>query len=117
MLDVEFKYGKKYRFRFNSSKSQVMIFGSRKGNKQQKELKFRLGENELEIVEYYKYLGLLLDKNFSWKAHLSKILEKARRRMQALCGLGLREGISAKVMLRGWEVLVRPILECGGEIW
>ena len=37
--------------------------------------------------------------------------------MQALSGLGLREGISVKAMLRGWEVLVRPIIEYGAEIW
>ena len=31
--------------------------------------------------------------------------------------MGLKKGISAKAMLRGWEVLVRPILEYGAEIW
>ena len=30
---------------------------------------------------------------------------------------GLREGISARAVLRGWEVLVRPCLEYGAEIW
>ena len=64
-----------------------MIFGSRK-----REEKFYLGKRELEIVEYYKYLGLLLDTNFKWKAHRAKILDKARKRMKTLCGLGLREG-------------------------
>jgi len=29
----------------------------------------------------------------------------------------LREGISARAMMRGWQVLVRPILEYGAEIW
>ena len=61
MLDVVYNYSKKYRFRFNQSKSNIMIFG-RKYNQ-----KFRLGENELEAVDSYKYLGLLLDKNFTWK--------------------------------------------------
>ena len=37
--------------------------------------------------------------------------------MQALSGLGLRQGVSAKAMLRGWEVLVRPVIEYGAEIW
>jgi len=88
-----------------------MIFG-RKGKD-----KFYLGDTELEIVEFYKYLGLVLDKKFTWKAHKTKILEKARRRMRSLCGLGLKEGVSARAMLRGWQVLVRPILEYGVEIW
>jgi hypothetical protein len=34
--------------------------------------KFKLGESILEVVDNYKYLGLLLDKNFTWKNHLKK---------------------------------------------
>jgi hypothetical protein len=111
MLDVVHKYSKIFRFRFNKGKSNVMIFG-RKCDK-----KFRLGESELDIVESYKYLGLVLEKNFTWKAHLQKVLDKARKRMRALCGLGLRKGVSARAMLRGWEVLVRPLMEYGAEVW
>ena len=91
--------------------SEVMMFGTKS-----KKERFRLGESELKIVETYKYLGLVLDKNFTWRAHLQKVCDKARKRMQALSGLGLREGVSAKAMLRGWEVLVRPVLEYGAEI-
>ena len=89
MLDAVYDYSKKFRFRFNKDKSNVMVFG-RKGKE-----RFYLGESELEIVEFYKYLGLILDKKFSWKGHKTKILEKARKRMMALCGLGLKEGVSA----------------------
>ena len=95
MLDVVYKYSRKYRFRFNQDKSNVMFFG-RKSKKQ----KFYLGKSQLKVVNKYKYLGLVLDQRFSWKAHLEKILEKARKRVQALGGLGLKEGISARAMLR-----------------
>ena len=66
----------------------------------------------MRIVDFYKYLGLVLDKNFSWKEHLEKILDRARKRLKALCGHGLREGISARALLRGWRVV-----EYGAEIW
>src|ERR1700722_10272407 len=112
MLDAVFQYSQKYRFRFNKEKSNVMIFGKKKSREN-----FYLGESELEVVANYKYLGLVLDNIFSWKLHLEKTLEKARKRTKALCGLGLREGISAKAVLRGWQVLVRPRLEYGAEIW
>ena len=29
----------------------------------------------------------------------------------------MREGVSVKAVLRGWQVLVRPVLEYGAEIW
>ena len=80
-----------------------MIFG-RRGRQQ----KFYLGKNELKIVKQYKYLGLTLDNRFSFNAHIDKMYDKARKRMKAVTGLGLEEGVSAKSMLRGWEVLVRP---------
>ena len=112
MLDVVYSYSKKYRFRFNKDKSNVMIFGSPMRNK-----KFYLGESEMQIVDSYKYLGLILDNNFSWKAQLDKMVDKARKRSRALCGMGLREGISVRGLLRGWQVLVRPVLEYGAEIW
>ena len=112
MLDVVYQNSKKYRFSFNKDKSNVMIFG-KKGQKQ----KFQLGKSTLQVVGRYKYLGLLLDENFTWKAHLDKILDKARKRTRALCGIGLREGVSARAVLRGWQVLVRPVLEYGAEIW
>ena len=111
MLNVCNEYSKKYRFRFNEDKSNVMIF-CRKCKQ-----KFCLGESELKIVENYKYLGLVLDSRFSFKTHLEKVEEKARKRTKALCGLGLSKGISAKALLRGWEVLIRPVLEYGAEIW
>ena len=77
-----------------------MVFGRKTGQK------FYLGDKELQIVESYKYLGLMIDKNFNWKKHLEKILEKARKRTRALYGMGIREGVSVRALLRGWEVLV-----------
>ena len=62
-------------------------------------------------------MGLALDRNFSFKDHMNKILEKARKRMRAICAMGLGRGITAKAILRGWGVLVRPIIEYGAEIW
>ena len=55
MLNVVYNYSKKYRFRFNRDKSNVMVFGMRGKCKD----KFRLGEIERQIVESYKYLGLI----------------------------------------------------------
>ena len=80
-----------------------MVFGGKS-----KGVKFYLGENELQIVGNYKYLGLMVERNFGWKQHLGDIVGKARKRMRALCGMGLGEGVSAKALLRGWQVLIRP---------
>ena len=66
MLRVVSEESRKYRFKFNKDKSNVMIFGTGKIPSQ----KFYLGEEELKIVDSYKYLGLWIDKNFTWKQHV-----------------------------------------------
>ena len=55
-----------------------MVFGRKS------KARFFLGESELQIVDNYKYLGLVVDKNFTWRKHLDKILDKARKRIKAL---------------------------------
>ena len=46
-----------------------------------------------------------------------RMLEKARKRMAGLCGAGIKQGLSVSAAVKGWEVLVRPVLEYGCEIW
>ena len=87
MLDVVYRYSKAYRFCFNKDKSNVMVFGRKTGQK------IYLGEKELQIVESYKYLGLMIDKNFNWKKDLENFLEKARKRTRALYGGNQRGGV------------------------
>ena len=60
---------------------------------------------------------MIIDNNFTWKQHVEKVVEKARKKMKGLCGLGIDRGLSVKALLRGWEVLVRPVLEFSAEIW
>ena len=45
------------------------------------------------------------------------MLEKARKRIAGLCGAGIKQGLSVSAAVKGWEVLVRPVLEYGCEIW
>eukprot|EP00456_Euglypha_rotunda_P058415 TRINITY_DN4852_c0_g5_i3.p1 TRINITY_DN4852_c0_g5~~TRINITY_DN4852_c0_g5_i3.p1 ORF type:complete len:347 (+),score=-26.07 TRINITY_DN4852_c0_g5_i3:97-1041(+) len=91
-----------------------MVFGTRKNSSIQK---FYLGADELKIVDSYKYLGLIIDRNFSWKQHIEKLSLKAQNRMKGIFGLGIGKGLSVKALMRGWEVLVRPLVEFSCEIW
>jgi len=115
MLHVADAYSKLYRFGFNGSKSNVVVFSGRK----KVELKERvyLGELVLEQKMSYKYLGLELDRGWNWSKVKERMLEKARKRVSGLVACGVRQGLSVKAAVRGWEVLVRPVLEYGCEIW
>ena len=45
MLDIVYAYSRKFRFRFNQEKSNVMFFGRRS-----KKWQFRMGEKELKLI-------------------------------------------------------------------
>ena len=62
---------------FNSAKCKYMIV-SRKANPSSP-ARLSLGNSNLEKVECFKYLGLLLSSNLSFSQHIASICTKARR--------------------------------------
>ena len=115
MLHVADAYSKLYRFGFNGSKSNVVVFSGRK--KVELKEKVYLGELVLEQKLSYKYLGLEIDRGWNWSKVKERMLEKARKRVSGLYCTGVKQGLSVKAAVQGWEVLVRPVLEYGCEIW
>ena len=69
LLDVVDGYGKEFGVRFSSEKSKVMIV-----NRSQDESNavWRIGENELNQVIEYKYLGMWMSPNGCKKAKNEK---------------------------------------------
>ena len=57
-LSVAYKYDAKWRFKFNSAKCSVMIFGDKKENN-----KFRLGKCIIKESKCEVLLGTLLTRN------------------------------------------------------
>ena len=115
MLHTVDQYSRRYRFEFNAKKSNTMVF-SQQQNKAATTV--RLGDSVLEQKTSYKYLGLEAERGWKWKQSKTRMLEKARKRMAAVCALGIRRlGLSVKAAIRSWEALVLPILEYGCEIW
>lgn len=58
-----------------------MLFGTSKKPHSAHLPEIRIGNETLEHVQIYKYLGLLLDSVFSWKATWKKIRQKIRQRL------------------------------------
>ena len=70
----------------------------------------------LEIVDTYKYLGILLTHDLSWSPHISAVCAKARR----ILGLIYRRffGSTDQDAIKQLYIsLVRPHLEYGSQVW
>ena len=73
------------------------------------------GEN-LEKVDTYKYLGILLTSGLSWSPHISSICKKARQ----ILGLIYRRfygNADQDTIKQLYISLVRPHLEYGSQVW
>ena len=74
-LKVITKYGEKWIYTFNSSKSKIVLHR----RKTKKGEIFNLGHKPLEQVLSYKYLGLEIQRNLNWKLYKERALGKASR--------------------------------------
>ena len=107
------RYAVRWKFKYNIDKCKVMVFG---GEEEDRRICLLDGK-ELEEVERYKYLGVIFDERLNWKDHKKEILDKARRKAYLMFGFGISRGLSTRSCVRLWEILVRPMLEYGAEVW
>jgi len=97
----------------NVSKCKWMLI-SRKWNASSPPM--HLNNHQLENVQCYKYLGLLLSSDLSWSHHIETTCTKAKK----LLGLLYRQfynNTSSQVMAKLYLSFVRPHLEYGAQVW
>jgi hypothetical protein len=99
--------------RSTQKKSGIVVFGLPKKN-----FSLKLGEHEVDTVEFYKYLGIELTRTLNFKLYTERILEKASRNMQRVLAMGVAGGfLGHKLAETVWKSLVRSVLEFGCEVW
>jgi hypothetical protein len=117
MIDVVMEYSRRWRFEMNHKKTEVLIFGGKAGTKFY--LKDEWGGNkvELEVVNEYTYLGLVMTKGRRWKKYKEKVIRKAKACVAMSWGMGIQVGgLSTLAAVNVWKTLVRPVLEYGAEV-
>ena len=76
---------------------------------------YSIHDEVLESVEHGKYLGVIIDKQLSWKKHIASISSKANQVRQFL-----QRNISfcsKDVKLLCYKTFIRPIVEYASTIW
>ena len=69
----------------------------------------------MEIVDFHKVLGLIIQDNLKWDAHIRSIIAKASRRVHIIRILR-RSGISQADLAKIYIALIRSILEYKCEV-
>ena len=104
----------------NTKKSNFVIFcpPQRKLTYQPRIVIFDSNQNKkvaLEHKDYVKHLGILIDKNLSWKHHIGHIVIKVSRTVGLITKL--RHFLPTHTLLNIYQALVAPYLTYGLAIW
>ena len=70
----------------------------------------------IERVSTFKLLGIHLDTNLSWSAHINIITSKASKRLYFLKQLKTA-GVLYKQLLHFYTAVIRPVLEYAAPAW
>ena len=104
--------------KLNAKKCKYMIMSRRRKAKTgtEADVSLYLGGAELEEVECFKYLGVLVQNNLIWSNHISGICTKAKQ----ILGMLYRQfynNSSPETLKQLYLSLVRPHLEYACQLW
>ena len=109
-------YCSKWKIQINLDKTKIIIFS--KGKRDFKKFRFALGNSEIEIVEKYKYLGIIFTYNGNMKHSSDDLYKKGLKAFFKLKSKFMNfENIPIKTSLKLFDTLIRPIITYGCEVW
>ena len=105
------EYCKLWKLNVNVTKTKIMYFG-RKGN-----YNFYLNNDQVEIVDSFKYLGVVFSRNGRFLNAINDNIEKARKGLLTLRRTFREKFIPIDCQIEMFEKVIEPILLYGCEIW
>jgi len=100
----------------NLDKSKVMIF--REGPRISRSLSFTYNNRNIEIVNQYQYLGILLTYNLSYRKHIDIKLKTAKTAINAnWSNFILDPNIDVSNKLKIFNAAAKSILLYGAQVW
>ena len=116
MINTLYDYCKTWSLCVNLQKSKVLVF--RTGNRISSNMRFRYGNNDIEVVNSYKYLGVLLTFNLSYKSHLASKLSSAKLAINSTWSKYINSSqISKENKLKIFYAASRSILLYSAQVW
>jgi len=107
-------YCKLWKLQVNTSKTKVIVFSKRKPKK----LPIFTYDNKIvEIVDEFKYLGVIFKSNGYFNRCKLHLKEQATKAMFALLSKGRMHQLPTDVMLELFDKTVLPIMLYGCEVW
>ena len=109
-------WAQSWRGRFSPAKTVVLPLGNLATNACQ-QFPLSIDEENIDIVDTNKHLGVILSTDLKWKAHLESILAKARKRAGLLRHVHVSHQLPAKLTCHLYITYVRPMMEYACPVW
>lgn len=114
-LGVLHSYCQTWQLQVNCAKTKVVVFGKRKVDPAK--FNFTYNGSRIDTLPTYKYLGLSISYNGSFKIGIQDLCKQASRAMYALLAKCRSLSLPLDIQLYLFDVLVAPILLYGCEVW
>ena len=111
LMDEWFKLN---RMQINAKKTKVMMFGTKQKIKN-KIIKVKHGNDFLENVTTFKYLGVILDQSLNWSLHVSYINKKINRAIA--CIRRIHSYLNESTLAQLYNALILPHLDYCSVVW
>ena len=112
-LDILNKFCKEWGIDINEQKTKTIIFGSDRTYCP----KLYLNNKELDIVDSYCYLGIVLHKSNKFTFAIENLKNKAMRAFFGLKRTVNRSKLSFRALTTLFDSLIKPIVLYGAPIW
>jgi hypothetical protein len=108
------KYYDLWKLTVNTTKTKVVIFSKKKVGQNQS---FKIKGQNIEIIDSYCYLGMLLNYNGNFCTARKKITEQTHKALFAVYRKIRNISIPVDLQLKLFDSLVIPILLYASEVW
>ena len=105
MLDITYEIACKYRIEFGKEKSKLLVIGPKDNIPE-----FKLGDMILEICDFYKYLGIILNSKYNMDNHIKSIKGKTEAAYQTILSIAGNEQFKGIEMETIWEMTENTII-------
>ena len=102
------------KMQFNVSKCKCTLISRKKSSACPA---LSLNNQTMEVVQSYRYLGVVISSDLSWSPHIQLICKKARKVLGLLYRNFAKYISDSGVILRLYKALVRPHLEYAAQVW
>ena len=113
-IDQVHLWSRKNGMQFNVTKCKCMLL-SRKRISAPPAL--YLNTQPMEVVQSYKYLGVVVSSDLSWSSHIQLVCMKAKKILGLIYRNFAKYTSDSTVILKMYKALVRPHLEYAAQVW